>query len=131
MFIDGTIRHQISLQSIIIGIFEDDVCRPLVLSSAIILEGDYSKQQCKAVIDMIKRGGKCLEQWDAVIQKTHPNYHHDIPLATIIHIGKLSDGGGLTSDTCNSVRKIRRLLVECIKKSAVQMSEDPSIVHTM
>ena len=29
----------------------------------------------------------------------HQNYQHDIPLATTMHIGKLSDSVGLTSDT--------------------------------
>ena len=130
MFTGGISRRQIVLQNLIISIF-DDVCRPLVLSSDIVLEGESSEQQCKAIIDMIKKGGKYVRQWATVIQEVYLHYQHDIPLATIIHIGKLSDGGGLTSDTCNSVRKIRRLLVECIKKSAVQMSEDPSIVHTM
>ena len=44
-----------------------------------------------------------------------------------MHIGKLSGGGGLTSDTCN----YGRLLAECIKEAVIQMSEDPSNAHTM
>lgn len=115
MFTDGTSRRQTALQNLISSIFEDDVCRPLVLSLAILLEGEYSKQKCEAVIDMIKRRGIYLNQWDAVIQEVQSNYQHAIPQATPMNIGKLSDGGGLASDTCTSARKTRRLLADYIK----------------
>ena len=78
---------------------------------------------------MIERGGKYLDRWATVIQEIHPTYKHDIPPATVMNIGKLSDGGALTSDTCNSARKTRRFLVDCIKEKAIQRSVDGNKVH--
>ena len=68
---------------------------------------------------MIERGRKSLDWWATVIQEVHPTYKHDIPPGTSINIGKLSDGGALTSDTCNFSRKPRRFLVEYIKEIAI------------
>ena len=62
LFTDGTSWRQISLQNLIISIVEDDILRPLVLSSAIILEGETSEQQCNSIAKVIKYGGKRLRR---------------------------------------------------------------------
>ena len=35
-----------------------------------------------------------------------------------MNIGKLSTSGAPTSDTCNSARKIRRILIDCVEEAA-------------
>ena len=49
-----------------------------------------------------------------VIAKEFPDYDYGIPEPESININKLGDGGVLTTDTCNSAQKTRRLLVEII-----------------
>ena len=39
-----------------------------------------------------------------------------------MNIGKLVYSGAVTSDTCNAVRKTRRLLVDAIKNAAIEMN---------
>ena len=54
----------------------------------------------------------------------YPEYQHDIPSSNDIDFGKLSQGGGMTSDTCNAARKTRRLVVANVIKAAEEMSTD-------
>ena len=49
-----------------------------------------------------------------VINREFPNYNYPIPLPESINIEKLGHGGALTTDTCNSALKTRRILVETI-----------------
>ena len=53
LFTDRTSRRKVALQNLIISITEDDELRPLVFSSAIILEGESSEQQQSTILDMI------------------------------------------------------------------------------
>ena len=55
LFTDGTSRRQVALQNLIISITENYELRPLILSSAIILEGGSSEQQQNAILDDYKR----------------------------------------------------------------------------
>ena len=79
LFTDGTSRRQIALQNLVIGVVEDDVLRPLVLSSAIILKGESSEEQSDAIVSMVQRGAKILERWAETIHAIYPSYKHDIP----------------------------------------------------
>ena len=62
LFTDGTSRRQVALQILIISITENNELRPLILSSAIILEGESSEQQQSAILDMIIRRGQRLQR---------------------------------------------------------------------
>ena len=115
LFTDRTSRRQVALQNLIVSVVEDDSFKPLVLSSAIILEGESSEQQCAAVTETIQRGGIRLHRWAQKMEKMYPTIIHDIPPASAMNIGKLGYNGAVTSDTCNSARKTRRLLVDQIK----------------
>ena len=93
---------------------ENDEIKPLILSSAIILEGETSEQQQAAIIQMITRGGDRLKRWSEIIAYMFPDYKHDIPTYTQMNISKLNLSGSITTDTYNSARKTRRLLLESI-----------------
>ena len=54
---DGTSWLQSTQQNLFISIVEDNISRPLFLSSPIILESESSAQHCDTVVKMIKRGG--------------------------------------------------------------------------
>ena len=47
-----------------------------------------------------------LERRKQTIESMYPEYQHDIPFSAEINIGMLSQGGGTTSDTCYTARKL-------------------------
>eukprot|EP00957_Ditylum_brightwellii_P059322 4503180-Ditylum_brightwellii.AAC.2 len=51
----------------------------------------------------------------------YPDYVHDIPDALLMDIGKLGGGGAITTDTCNSACKTRRLLADTVRLAAEEM----------
>ena len=50
VFTDGTSRRQIALQNLVVGLLNDGVMKPLILSSAIISENETSEKQVEAII---------------------------------------------------------------------------------
>ena len=48
-----------------------------------------------------------------VVNREYPNCNFDLPSPKSIDIGKLGQGGVITTDTCNSAQKTRQILV-CI-----------------
>ena len=71
LFTDGTSRRQIALETIVIGLEdeEDGKLRSLILSSACTLTGESSEQTCAAVLEQIKSGGRRLERWREVHER--------------------------------------------------------------
>ena len=63
---------------------------------------------------MITRGGQRLQRCSDFITDMYPSYAHDIPNPDQVPISKLHNGGAVTSDTCNTARKTRRLLIKSI-----------------
>ena len=47
-----------------------------------------------------------------VVNNEYPNGNFDLPLPESINISKLGHGGAVTTDTCNSAQKTRRILVD-------------------
>ena len=43
--------------------------------------------------------GKGLQQWEEVLEHSHPSYQHGIPYPSSMNIGKLGSNGALESDT--------------------------------
>ena len=112
LFTDETSRRQITIQNLIIAINEDNVFKNIVLSSSIILEGESSEEQLHAILEMLKRGAHRTMRWREVIEKMYPSYKHDIPDDNEINTSKLGEGGAINSDTCNTARKTRRIIIE-------------------
>ena len=59
-----------------------------------------------------------LACWAEVTKEMYPDFQHNIPNKSEMSISKLAKGGLLTSDTCNTARKIRLLLCEKIEEAA-------------
>ena len=47
-----------------------------------------------------------------IVNNEYPNGNFDLPLPESINISKLGHGGAITTDTCNSAQKTRRILVD-------------------
>ena len=105
----------------ILRIDEDNVLNNIVLSSSIVLEGETSEQQVNSIIEMLEQGGQRLKRWKEVIEAKFPSFKHDISTDKEVNIGKLGDGGAVTTDTCNSAKKTRRLLVNVIKRNSPRL----------
>ena len=130
LFVDGTCRRQVAMQTLLIAVEEAGMLKPLLVSCSHILEGETSEQQCEAVLDMLERGGKRLTRLAAVFTRLFPNHPHDIPGAHEMNIGKLGSGGAVTSDTCNAALKTSRLLEEAIVTAAKEMgNEEPAVLQ--
>ena len=57
-----------------------------------------------------------LQEWISVYQLMFGvDDEHSIPPPTSLHLSKMSEGGLVTTDTCNAARKISRLLVKEVK----------------
>ena len=112
LFTDGTSRRQIALQNLVVGLLDDEVMKPLILSSSIISENETSEKQVEAIISKLKTSGERLDQWATVLQREYPDSTYKIPNGKELHIGKLGFGGAITTDTCNAAQKTKRLLVD-------------------
>ena len=71
---------------------------------------------------MILRGGRRLQHWRETLEEMFLLYFNNIPRLDAMSIIKFHDSGGVTSYTCNSARKTRRLLVQSIEEAANQLS---------
>ena len=54
VFTDGTSRRQISLQNLVIALLDDEIMKPLILSSSIISEDETSENQVKAILAKVR-----------------------------------------------------------------------------
>ena len=96
----------------VVGLLDDEVMKPLILSSSIISENETSEKQVEAIISKLKTSGERLDQWATVLQREYPDSTYKIPNGKELHIGKLGFGGAITTDTCNAAQKTKRLLVD-------------------
>jgi hypothetical protein len=127
LFTDGTGRRQVALETILVALEDDDgKLRPLILSSAHVLEGESSEQTCAAVLKQVESGGAWLARWAEVHEHMHPGDEHDIPDVSEMNIGKLGGTGAASTDTAAPARKQRRLLCAAVAQAAAEWHEiDP------
>ena len=88
VFTDGTSRRQIALQNLVIGLLDDNVLKPLILSSSIISEDETSENQAKEILLKVKSCGERLDQWASVLQREFPYSKDKIPSSKEMNICK-------------------------------------------
>lgn len=88
--------------------------KTVLMSCCIFPEDETAKQQIESIDNFLKEQGALLEEWKLVIEKMYPDYVHDIPDAASLDLGKLADGGVVTTDTCNSAKSVMRMMIELI-----------------
>ena len=90
---------------------------PIIVSSCIYLEDESSEMQVKSIKTEIEKMNRSLARWREVTEREFPgdSYLLDcIPKQGSAHLGKIGKNSAITSDTCNSARKARRVLVEFV-----------------
>ena len=61
-----------------------------------------------------------------MLEHSYPSYQHNIPDPISMNICKLGIRVDLKSDTCNGVRKTRRIVVEQVHEAAEALRKDES-----
>ena len=92
---------------------------PTLLSTSIIPENETSETLADAIASEVEKKAALLSDWKAIPERMFPNRQHDIPAGSQLSIGKLSEYGLVTTDTCNSAQKLNRLLCEKIELKAL------------
>jgi len=93
--------------------------RPLLISSCILPEDEKSETVCNSIIATLKEKASLLDGWISMHEKLFPDDDHGIPSANAVHLSKLN-WGLITTDTCNSARKLSKLLAEKVKEAVVE-----------
>ena len=93
---------------------EDNQLDPVVVSSCIFLEDKTSEKQTDGILEKLNLLKIRLRRLREVVEEMFPDKIHMIPSDNNIDISKMWYGGAITTDTCNSARKTRRILVERI-----------------
>ena len=73
---------------------------------------------------MIDRAGIWLTRFKKETKECYPDYQHDVPEASELHLGRLQ-GKNITLDTCNAARKLGRDLVERVEEVALRRNVTP------
>ena len=126
LFTDGTSRQQTAYTNLAISIEEDDeeMLTPLLLSSSIYATDETAETVVLAIENTVKEKGELLDKWIGMhCTLFGEDYPHSIPPGTSLHLSKLATGGVITTDTCNTARKISRLLCDVIKQYAIAQME--------
>ncbi|KAL7536200.1 hypothetical protein ACHAXR_006982, partial [Thalassiosira sp. AJA248-18] len=115
LFFDATTRRQTPFQAVIVGLMDNGVLDPVVVSSCIFLEDESAETSvenmiAKAKIESLKRR---LDRLREVMVKHYPEFAHLVPSSDEIDLEKLREVL-LTSDTCNVAQKERHIFSERI-----------------
>ena len=116
---DGTKRRQTDFQNLVVRISHGDAAfKNVTLNSAIIPQSETSAMLVEAITKAFKEGCDILETWSEVTKRNYPNRPDlldRIPKPTELAFEKFAKGGCMImTDTCNTARKFRTLLINSI-----------------
>jgi hypothetical protein len=117
---DMTTRRQIPFLNLLLSYLPEGNHKynfqTVLMSCCIHPEDETAEAQISAIVDHLDRTGKLLQKWQETHNRMFPGDEHGIPDATSLDLGKLSDGGAVSTDTCNAAQKLNQRLIEEIKK---------------
>ena len=94
---------------------------PVVVSSCIFLEDKTSEKQTDGIFKKLNLLKIRLRRLREVVEERFPKKIHLLTSDNDIDISKMGYGGTITTDTCISSRKSRRILVERIEGTIHEM----------
>ena len=100
---------------------DDNQLDPVVVSSCIFLEDKTSEKQTDGILKKWNLLKKSLRRLCEGVEEMFPDKVHMVPSDNNIDMPKMGYGGAMTTDTCNSARKTRRILVERIEGTIHEM----------
>ena len=120
------------MQNLVVAILSDSGFRRVALSGCIISEDESAASTLQAITGTFKESGALLEYWRDVTSHLYPNRKDLldlIPRGTKLSLTKLGQRGFTMTDTCDTARKLRRLIAEEIKRVASQEGISPDEVN--
>ena len=109
---NGTDLRHVGVENVVVRIPKSKGHKCACLSSAIIPEGKSAASGVKAISQDFREGRILLEEWKKEAQRMYPNrpdLMQLIPDSKELTIAKLTQGGVLMTDNCDTVRLFRRL----------------------
>ncbi len=123
LFSDGTSRRQTAIQNVVISVLTGMGFKMIALSSGIQAEDETAVATTASIVVTFQDCSRILHGWRRVAKQMYPentNILQQIPHSNELTLAKLGKGGTVSTDNCNSARKFRRLLMEKIKKIALE-----------
>jgi hypothetical protein len=118
---DGTSRRHTTMENTIVAMETDTGLKTITLNNCIIAKDGTAESVTEAMVKSFTEAGELLDEWRATTVRMFPtrqDLHDMIPTQSDLSIAKLKDANVMT-DTCNTARKHRRLMIEAIKKAAL------------
>ncbi len=118
LFTDGTHRRHTAIQNAIVGILTDGGFKMVTLLSGILAENETAGCLTGSIIRTFKEGGQLLDDWRLVLECLYPSCQDlldMIPQLQALTLAKLANDDMVSTETCNTARKTRRLLCKAIR----------------
>ena len=92
---------------------------PLLLTSSIYATDETAETVALAIENTANEKGELLDKWSDMHSTLFgEDEEHSIPPANSLTLSKLGTGGVITTDTCNTARKLSRKLVEKVVEAS-------------
>jgi hypothetical protein len=120
---DETQRHQVAYLNLILSCVEDscegmpEEYKPILMSACILPDDETAESQKDAILSFIEEKNQWLDEWATLMEKMYPGVEHDIKRSGL-SLAKLSGGGLVTQDTCNTASLGSDLIIIEIEKAA-------------
>ncbi len=134
LFTGGTSWRQTAIQNAVVGILTDSGFKMVTLSSGIPAENETAKCLTGSIIRTFKEGGQLLNDWRIVLERLYPSRQDlldMIPQSQALTLDKLANDGMVSTDTCNTARKTRRLLCKAIRMVAIEQGLREESINIM
>ena len=123
LFTDGTSRNQSARHCISIAA-QDQNCKilaPILLTANIIPSDEKCESLLEMILSTLQDKSELLREWASICKRLFPDYCHDIPDPSSIDVTTLASGGTVNTDTCNTAKKLKQILIEEIEKKALEI----------
>ena len=121
LFTDGTSRRQTDMQNVVVGILKDSGFRRIILSGCILAVDESADSTLGAISGCFRESGKILDGWRNITKELYPDRPDLlalIPRGSQLALTKLGKHGFTMTDTCDTARKLRRLIADEVKQIA-------------
>ncbi len=106
----------------------------VTLSSGILAENETAECLSGSIIRTFKEGGQLLYDWRIVLERLYPSCQGLLDMILQLQaltLAKLANGGMVSTDTCNTAHKTRRLLCKAIRMVAIEQELREESINIM
>jgi hypothetical protein len=95
----------------------------VTLLSGILAENETAECLTGSIIRTFKEGGQLLDDWRIALERLYPSCQDLLDMISQLQaltLAKLANDGMVSTDTCNTACKTRRLLCEAIRMVPIE-----------